>query len=182
MSETNIFLVPIDEPGGPRRDLKARVLSYLTEVGIIDGFYDEDLGWYAAGAKSGQLFGGTAAQPAFEYAIIYDRQQAHFVPDSHTGGFGARCTTCEAGLDEAVYQMLEDQGEDEDAVDMAHASIRCSCGAELPLVSLRTEIDTAVSRFYLNFCHVDSLAVDPTILSKLAALVGAPLRLVGERL
>ncbi|MCC6738879.1 MAG: hypothetical protein IT452_07515 [Planctomycetia bacterium] len=184
MSELNVFLVPTDKPLSGRRGIKDRILDYLEGRGIVAGFYDEKLEWYAAGPRSFELFRGSAAGgPAFEYAIIYDRNEAHFVPDAHTAGFGARCVSCQADLDEPVYQVLEEQGECSEVKDVAAVSIRCpSCRHPNPLVTLQAEVETAVTRFYINFCAVESLDVNPAILAELREIVGAELALVVERL
>src|SRR5262245_41691787 len=130
MSELNIFLVPADEPSLVKREFADVVLAFLTECGIVNGFYNEELGWFAAGSNSGNLFGKeSSASPAFEYAIIYDQSAAHFVPDSHTGGFGTKCIDCRANLDEVLYEMLDEQGEGKDAKDVRYWRITCpNCG------------------------------------------------------
>lgn len=56
MSEWNLFLVPADEPGPGRRGVGEEVLQYLEGRGIVEGFYDRELGWYAAGTNSALLF------------------------------------------------------------------------------------------------------------------------------
>jgi len=184
VSETNIYLVPVDEPSPRRRMVKPKIVRYLTENGIIDGFYDEALGWYAAGPRSCELFGTTGdSDPAFEYAIIYDRSEAHFIPDSQTAGFGARCTSCASNLDDALYRLLEEQGDDADAKDMAGASARCdACGTLHPLVGLKAQIDTAVTRFYVTFCVVDHLTIAPAVSHRLSEIIGATIKVVPERL
>jgi hypothetical protein len=184
MSDSNVFLVPADEPGPKRRSIKRKVLALLERRGIVKGFYDEELGWYAAGPRSSDLFNGLdAGAQAFEYAIIYDRRAAHFVPDSHTGGFGARCGGCGATLDDVLYDLLDEQGEDEDAKDMTNASIVCpGCKQANALTSLSAEVETAVSRFFINFCVVDTFDVAAAVVSELEAIVGAKLRIIPERL
>lgn len=184
MSEYNFYLVPVDEPSAGRRGIGDRILNYLEQQGVLEGFYDEELGWYAAGPKSADLFTDVSAKgPAFEYAILYDRQEAHFVPDSQTAGFGARCSGCQADLDEEVYELLEEQGEGEEVIDVAGRKLNCpKCRLPNPLVTLKAEIDTAVTRFYVNFCAVDSFNLNPEILDELQKIVGTKFRLVGERL
>ena len=185
MSELNAFLVPVDEPGPKRRAVGKKVLAFLEEKGIVDGHYDDEPAWYAAGPNSSDLFSnvGDADDPAFEYAIIYDQSEAHFVPDSHTAGFGAACTNCGFGLDEALYEALAEQGEGEDAVDMVDASIECpGCRHANPLVNLKAEIPTAVTRFYINFCAVDSADFSREIVEGLENIVGAKLRVIPEQL
>jgi hypothetical protein len=184
MSEWNLFLVPEDEPRPSQRGVGDQVLRYLEDSGIVEGFYDEDLGWHAAGPNCARLFTNPDADgPAFEYAVIYDRPAAHFVPDSHTAGFGARCGSCGADLDEALYRFLEKQGEGADAQDVADLAIACSsCGRATPVSSVKAEIDTAVTRFYLNVCVVDSFELSPTVMRDLERIVGSPLRVIRERL
>lgn len=184
MSELNFFLVPEDEPGPGQRGVGEIVLRYLEDKGIIEGFYGQEHGWFAAGPRSNSLFVGRDADgPAFEYVIIYDRAAAHFVPDTHTGGVGAKCRSCEAGIDEAIYDFLEEQGEGEEAQDVADTTLVCgSCGHANPLRGLDAEAATAVTRFFLNFCIVDTFELSQDIVRDLEALVGAPLRLIEERM
>lgn len=105
------------------------------------------------------------------------------MPDSHTGGFGAICESCNADLDEALYEFLEKQGEADEAQDVADVAIACpSCGRCNPLVGLKAQVDTAVTRFYLNVCVVDSFDLSSEVIRDLEAIVRSPLRLVQERL
>lgn len=184
MSEINLFLVPRDEPRSTKRGSRQRVLDYLEEKQIINGYYNKELAWFAAGKQSTSLF--TAQEfsgPAFLYAIIYDQDAAHFVPDAHTAGFGAICRFCMADLDENLYAMLEDQGEAENAKDMKEAAVTCStCGQPNPLRSLKAMIETAVTNFYMNFCNVNSIEFAKEIKQDLEEIVGVPLRVILERM
>ncbi len=182
MSEYNVYLVPVDEPSTRKRGVKTKVVKCLDRHGIVHGFYDEALGWYAAGPSSTDLFVDVEDDdPAFEYAIVYDRQDAHFVPDSHTGAFDAQCSDCKATIDEAIYEMLNE--EDDDVQDMTGRAVVCpSCAHPNPLESLNAGIDTALTRFFLNFCVVDTFEFNPKIIAELERIVGGKLRVVPERL
>src|SRR5262245_51213922 len=104
MSDLNVYLVPADEPSPKQRNIGKKILAYLEEKGIVDGFYDEEFGWYAPGPNSPDLF-ADADDPAFEYVIIYDERAAHFVPDNQSYGFGTKCIKCGIQLDEALYEI-----------------------------------------------------------------------------
>ncbi len=179
MSEVGVYLVPVDEPA-PQRNLCGPVLRYLKARGIVNGLYDDELGWYAAGPHSTSLFTGSE-QPAFEYAIIYDDSRAQFVPNSHSAGFGSSCASCKAELDEQLYDYLNEQAEAEAVSDAASHAIACPCGHSNSLVTLRAQIDTAVTRFYLNFCAVDGEGPDAAIVKDLEGLLGCQLRIIWER-
>ena len=184
MSERSVYLVPVDEPSPRMRDVRDRVVAFLKRRGVIDEFYDKSLGWYAAGSRSADLVCNIAGDdPAFEYAIVYDRKEAHFVPDSHSGDFGANCLHCQADLDPTLYDMLEEQGDLDDAQDMADYSVTCpSCNRPNSLRILNSEIDTALTRFFINFCCVDTFDLNAEIISELERIVDAKLRIIPERL
>ena len=184
MSEHNIFLVPVDEPFRHCREVSEKVLAFLRERRIVGGCYDEELGWHAAGEHSAQLFSeGTADNPAFEYLIVYDREAAHFIPDNHTGRFGASCSACNAFLDEVIYEFLNEQGEGEDALDVRDTAIKCPiCQHPNQLIRLRSEIPTAVTTFYLNFCDVDSFEIADDVQVQIERILGSKLRVIPERL
>jgi hypothetical protein len=183
MSELNVFLAAAIPPLRSPDDIRRDAVALLERRGIIDGFYDEELGWYAAGPRSGEVFSAKSENPAFEYAIVYSRREAHFVPDSHTGGFGAMCTQCLSDLDEEVYALLNEQGEGDDAVDVSGAAFTCpTCRLAIPLTALHAEIATAVTRFFVNFCVVDTFEISPDLIQALEALVGTPIRVIPERL
>jgi hypothetical protein len=186
MSEINIFIVPTEEPLKFRKGLGKTINEYLENKGITEGLYDQDLGWLAAGNNSGVIFPNiniSQDDAAFEYAIIYNRDAAHFVPDAHSGGFGAKCTACNTELDDILYEFLDEQGEGDNAIDVSSKSLLCpECNLPNPLVSLDTAIETCVSKFYLCFCVVDEIKVNPKIIKELEALVGSKLKIIPERL
>lgn len=183
MSEWSLYLVPAVEPSSGQ-GVGEKVLRHLEDSGIVEGFYDEALGWHAPGPNSARLFADPQTDgPAFQYLVIYDRAAARFVPDSHMGGFGAICGTCDADLDGALYELLEQHGQGADAPDAAESALVCpSCGRATPLAALRTRVDTTVTRFYLNVCAVERFDLSPSALRALEGLVGSPLRVIRERL
>lgn len=179
MAETTVYLVPERDlaPGQARRD---DVVRYLESRGVLEGFYDEEEGWLGAGPRSSSLFPG-ADDPAFEYAIVYEQPRAHFVPDSHSAGYGATCASCGADLDESLYDLLTDG--DEEPRDAAALTLKCpNCAHSTPLSALNARVDTAVTRFYVNFCVVDGVAPSAEILGELERLLGVPLRVLWERM
>ena len=183
MSETNVYIVPGDSLRD-RQGLRTEVVAFLENTGIVAGFYDADLGWYAAGKKSHDLFAiPVRPGPAFEYLIVYDGVAARFVPDSCSAGYGATCLACGASIEDELYELLDEQGDDDDPVDVTGRALRClECHALNELGSLSCEIETALTRFYLTFCHVDTLVLSPSVLQGLQRLLGSPLRILSERL
>jgi hypothetical protein len=184
MSETNFYLVPIGDESARTRGKKHIIVEALSRRGILDGYYDEELGWFAAGPRSVELFAAaTIEHPAFEYAIVYDEADSHFVPDSHTGGFGSKCQACGAELDEQLNELLDEQGSSDEPVDVAGWRILCpSCEVSNALEQLSAEIPTAVTRFFINFCVVDSVDVNPDVMRELEELLACRLYIVPERL
>jgi hypothetical protein len=179
-SETNLYLVPAPEAEALHpRLVGQRVVAHLRRLGIIAGMYDSRLGWLGAGRRAAELFRDRNAV-GFEYLIVYEGSSAQFVPNAHTGAFGAVCQHCGSSLDEALRALLRDEQHRGDARERR---VRCDvCGTEQALGDLRCQHDSALTCFYLNFCNVSSIELAPKVMSELESLVGAELRVVLEQL
>lgn len=184
--ELNLYLLPAEERLG--REFVRRALHWLRQMDIVDGYYDVGLGWHAPGLGSWGLIGSEPpehhaehASRAFEYLIVHEGPRAEFVPNAHTGPFGARCG-CGSSLDEAVYEYLARQSAGR-VSDALQDILTCQrCGKVVPLAALPCEIETAVTSAYLNFCHLDSDSIAPEVLTRMEELAGGPLKQVRERL
>jgi hypothetical protein len=179
-SETNLYLVPaLDAEALQPRLVGQRVIAHLRGLGIVAGLYDSRLGWLAAGRRASELFQDNGAV-GFEYLIIYEGPGAQFVPNAHIGAFGAVCSSCDSSLDDALRTLLRDE---QLAGDARARSVSCeACGTSHGLGTLNCSHDCALTCFYLNFCNVGSVELDPKVMGELEALVGADLRIVLEQL
>lgn len=184
MSFWNVYLVPLGEPVPTKKWHSGTVLEYLESRGIVGGLLPPAPGTYAVGTHARDLFSPLAAgDPAFQSVVLYDKPGARFVPHAHVGGFGASCSSCGTGLDGALAELLAGQAGTEEPKDLAGGSVPCpSCGHANALISLCSDIDTAVTRFYIEFCRADSLELSRSLIVELERVVGDALRIVPERL
>ncbi len=175
MSEWNAYIVPTDDRRC--RGKGPALIAYLESVGLIDGFEDEELGWYAGG--DGDAF----PTVAFEYAEVYDSEAAHFIPSGTTGGYGARCPACGADLDNTLYRLRDKWPESHEQKDMAGIVVRCrACRAITPLAGLSFEIDTAMTRFYLMLANAEPSEWEAGFLRAVEQVLGCETRVVMERM
>ena len=175
--ELNIYLVPT-RPERVSRSDGVKLVEWLTARGIVGAPFDRGLGWLAPGPFSHLLFSPSAGErPAFEYLIVHNGEE-QFVPNAHTGRFGARCSHCGDWLDDELHAFLRNPGE----VGVDGEGLVCSCGMSTPIRTLGCEIDTAVTPFFVNLCHVDSAQLCPETQLAIEAVLGSPVRVLRERL
>ena len=175
--ELNIYLVPA-QPERLGRSSGCQLVEWLREEGVVGDAFDRGLGWLVPGPASHLLFSLDAGErPAFEYLIVHDGEP-QFVPNAHTGRFGARCSHCGDWLDDELHAFLREQGE----AGVQGEALVCPCGASTPVRDLQCEIETAVTPFFLNLCHVDSAQLRSEMLRAMEAVLGSPLRVLRERL
>ncbi len=175
--ELNVYVVP-EDPRGLGPHALQRVVDWLIAEGIVGCVYDQGLGWFAPGERSDLLFADVrAGDQAFEYVILYAGSSYQFVPNAHTGRFGATCPVCRGDLDEVLHAFVQ-QG----TGDASSHALRCSCGVQTPVARLDCAIETAVTPAYLNFCHVNSGELRDGARAAIEAAMGRPIRIVRERL
>jgi hypothetical protein len=175
LSEWNAYIVPVDDR--PCRRKGDALIAHFQSTGLIDGFDDEELGWYAGGEGPGYL------GVHFEYLEVYDSDAAHFIPSGTTGGYGARCPACRAELDEALYRLRDGWPESHEKKDMAGIKVRCrSCGARTLLKDLPFEIETAMTHFFVMLANARPEEWDATFLQDVEWIVGCKCRVVMERM
>lgn len=195
--ELNLYVFPNERPSErhsdrclPRTDEHAPVTSFvhqavqwLREREIVGGTFDDELGWLAPGAHSGRLFDRESNDyPSFEYLILRDESTYEFVPNAHMGRFGASCPSCGSSLDDVVHEYLERQGSGL-IRDVRREPFRCQgCSLLIPPGALQCDIETGVTKTYLNFCHVESDALSPKLVAELEGFLGSSIRQVQERL
>src|SRR5580765_7601992 len=100
MAEWDACIVPTNDR--MCRGKKPAVVSYFQQIGLIDGFLDEEYGWYAGG--TGEKYPGIS----FEHIAIYDSDAVCFLPMCHTGEYLAKCPHCKGSLDDVIYELRED--------------------------------------------------------------------------
>ena len=175
--ELNVYLVP-EHPAAIDAGNWGEVLSWLQRERIVGCYFDEGLGWLAPGERSSHLF--VDARPGelgFEYLIPYWGSASQFVPNAHTGRFGAKCAGCGGDLDEALHEFIQ-RGTGDAAVD----ALVCGCGKRTRVAQLHCGIDTVVTPAYLNFCHVNSGELQADARRALESQLGGSVRVVRERL
>ncbi|MCR9145460.1 MAG: hypothetical protein NXI24_24690 [bacterium] len=107
MGEMDVNLFPEDRL--PVRDFGIRARRALTELRIIDGYYEEEEDLLAAGPNSLKAFPGDADyMVGFEYCSVYDFENADLVPGMPA--LEPRCPHCDADIDETYYSTLDESG------------------------------------------------------------------------
>jgi hypothetical protein len=175
LSEWNACIVPVDDRRC--RGKGDALIAHFQTTGLIDGFDDEEHGWYAGGEGPGY------PTVHFEYLEVYDSGAAHFIPSGTTGGYGARCPACRAELDETLYRLRDKWPESHEKKDMAGIKARCrSCGTRTPLKDLSFEIDTAMTRFFVMLANAEPEEWEGAFLRDIERIVGCKCRVVMERM
>ena len=182
MSETNIYLVPEDEPFHQKRGIVTEVITYLERNNIVDGYYDESKGWFAQGERASDIYAnpGTAG---FEYALVYDSASAKLIPEI---GYGfPRCPHCESDILESIESISEahlDKGT-YDAWDMSDAAVPClRCSSSIRLADLVSPGDTMMARFWIEFDCADGAETSPRFMSELSTIITTPVLVLYQRM
>ena len=175
--ELNVYLVPERPTAIDARDWRD-VLSWLERERIVGCYFDEGLGWLAPGERSAHLFADARpGELGFEYLIPYWGATSQFVPNAHTGRFGATCASCGGDIDEALHEFIQ-----RGAGDASTDTLMCRCGERTRVAQLDCAIDTVVTPAYLNFCHVNSGELRSDAQRAIESHLGGPIRVVRERL
>ena len=182
MSETNVYLVPTDEPYSQKRRIGAEVITFLEANGIIEGFYDEPKGWYAQGAQAGDIYENPKSF-GFEYALVYDSAAAKLIPEI---GYGfPRCPRCGSDIVESIHDLSEAKLDDEayDAWDMSEVSVPCAaCNSLVRLEELASVGQTMLARFWIEFDCADGDEISSKFMRELSSIIGADLVVMYERM
>ena len=117
MSTISAYFIPANK--FPIGQFSRKVRAALERLNIIDGYYDEERTTYAHGQ-----------QMIFEYASIHDTDKNKLVPEASSAGYGAICTNCNSGIDEELYDIINDyydfEGETGKEKDMTELKLTCS--------------------------------------------------------
>ena len=178
MSTWNAYIVPLDD--GPCVGKGPVLVTRLHELGIIDGFEDEELGWYTGGQ------GKAYPNVMFDYVEVYDAPDAyHFIPSATTGGYGATCPACGADVEGELRGDADDGEwpESHEKRDMSGIVVPCrSCGARPLLKDVRFEIPTAMTRFFVMLADASPSEWEPEFLQEVERVLGCKTGIVMERM
>ena len=174
MGWSDVYLIPAASSGAggqpladPRRYAE-RAAEVLTAMGVIDGPYDDDEGWYAAGEANEAPFlrehpivhdpSGVVINEeiAFETCIIYGRPELTVVPLEED--VDPRCPRCGADVgtehNATLIALLDDEGKPKTATGFADARVACpECGGSFRLDELTDALGGGIFLVnrYVNF-------------------------------
>jgi hypothetical protein len=181
MSSSSIFVIPTAF-AGTSREFALQIERELTDLGVIDGYYDERLGWFAAGEHSQLFFSSSYGEVAFEYAIIYGSEPYRMVPD--TGIHGFTCPQCNQRIDDVVCETVSDFYDAEEngpPQDMRLIEIQCSnCRSVDRLEVIPCSQETAWTNAYINFVDFEG-NLDFDKLRILEDRIGSHFRILYEK-
>jgi hypothetical protein len=175
VSEWNAYIVPVDD--GSCLGKGPALLAYFEAVGLIDGFDDEERGWYAGGE------GPAYPNVWFEYLEVYDSEAYLFIPSGTTGGYGATCPVCGYQLDKTLHRLRDKWPESHEKKDMLSITVPCrSCGVKTRLKDLQFEIDTAMTRFFVMLANGEPPEWDAEFVPDIERVLGCKTRIIMERM
>ncbi|WP_121357791.1 hypothetical protein [Flavisolibacter nicotianae] len=104
MSETTVYLIPKKyfEAG----EFKAKIETAFGKRKFIDGYYDEDSNWFAAGDNAYFLFDDSSEDEnsPFEYVEIHDTANKRLLPEGLQDP--VECPFCQADISKDVSASL----------------------------------------------------------------------------
>lgn len=173
MSAISVYFIPVNKLTSGA--FKPRAIQVLEQLGLIDGFYDDEEQGFAAG----EVF-------LFEYATIYDNTIKRLVPPAATGGYGAVCSHCNTDVEEIFCDTINgcyDLEFDGTAlVDMAGLKLTCkSCNTTLTLDALKYRQAVSFENQYFQFTYIAE-EISPSLLSQIQMRFGTPFHLIYERI
>jgi hypothetical protein len=173
MSTISVYFIPVNKLTSGA--FKPRAIQVLEQLGLIDGYYDEEEEGFAAG----QII-------LFEYATIYDHIIKRLVPQTSIAGYGAVCSHCDEDVDHIFYNTINDcydaECEGGGPVDMAGLQLTCGhCNTTTTLDALKY---TQTVCFENQFIQFNDLAdeISPSLLGQIQMRFGTPFQLVYEHM
>lgn len=152
MSETAVYLVP--RTTFSTGEFANKVIPLLEQHDIINGFYEEEHNWFAAGDQANLLFENPeeAGSPPFEYLEIHDNDCLRIIPEGIQGA--ACCSSCGTDLEELLTAALDLTCENEQVEgqesDMAEIVVICSsCGKKDKITGLQYAEKTLFASQYI---------------------------------
>lgn len=157
MSETTAYLIPKKhfEVG----EFETKIKTAFESLKLIDGYYDEDGNWFAAGDGAHSLFVDNAVDddPPFEYVEIHDTENKRLLPEGLQEP--ANCPFCQADISENVndflFEMTEKEYDEKNEIDMADAELLCPhCSKKSKLSALTYHEKIVFSNQYVCFVAI----------------------------
>jgi len=142
---------------------KEFITSVLQDQEIIDGYYEEEYQWFAAGNNSRSIFkeGNDENNPAFEYVEIHDTVNNRIIPDCTEDSYGAKCNSCKATLDDNLSDVLMDLADMESdsgiETDMTQLTIEChNCNYANKITDIDFDLPVRFKNQFICFVEIDS--------------------------
>lgn len=178
MSTTNTYLIP--DKAYKVGQFQKQVKKVLTQLEIIDGYYDQEDGLLAAG-ENGELIGST-----FEYCSIHDTKYKRLLPEATTSGYGSTCSSCKSDMDAVFYEALNDfydeEDEQEQEADMLTLQVKCPTCQYINLLSeLTFTTETLIANQFFQFVDLDEELNQNTV-KEIEQRLGCSLRIIYERM
>jgi hypothetical protein len=157
MSETTAYLIPKKhfEVG----EFKSKVETALEKLKLINGYYDEESNWFAAGDNAHLLFanGSPEENPSFEYVEIHDTVNNRLLPEGLQEP--VECKVCHTNVQEDVNELLfsitEKEYDLKREADIATAELLCpTCGQKSKLSALSYHEKIAFTNQYVCFVAI----------------------------
>lgn len=157
MSETTAYLIP--KKHFDVGEFKVKVEDAFEKLKLIDGYYDEDSNWFAAGDNAHSLFTDSSVDEnrPFEYVEIHDTANNRLLPEGLQEA--VQCPFCQTDimedLNEFLFETTEKEYDEKNETDMAAAELRCpNCGKKSKLSALTYHEKIAFSNQYICFVAI----------------------------
>jgi hypothetical protein len=142
---------------------KKLITSLLETQLIIDGYYDEEYQWFAAGKNSHSIFkeNNDPINPAFEYVEIHDTVNNRIIPDSTSDNYRAKCGSCKGiiddGLMDALWNLADEENESGIETDMTLLTIECPhCQCTNKITDISFDLPVRFKNQFACFVEIDS--------------------------
>ena len=142
---------------------KKLITSLLESQEIIDGFYEEEYQWFAAGKNSHSIFkeNNDDTNPAFEYVEIHDTVNNRVIPDCTEDNYGAKCNNCKTDLDEtlsdALMELADVESESGTETDMIQLTVECqNCKHTNKITDINFDLPVRFKNQFVCFVEIDS--------------------------
>jgi hypothetical protein len=139
------------------------ITSNLEAQEIIDGYYEEEFQWFAAGKNSHSIFKESTddTNPAFEYVEIHDTVNNRIIPDCTEDSYGAKCNNCKTNLDDTLSDLLMDlsdvESESGNETDMTQLIIEChNCNQTIKITDVMFDLPVRFRNQFACFVEIDS--------------------------
>lgn len=142
---------------------KKLLTSILEKEEIIDGYYDEELQWFAMGNKSHYIFKDVDDElpHCFEFVEIHDTINNRIIPDCTSEKYGAKCKNCKEDLDDSLNDVLMELAEleSENGIesDMTRLVIICrSCNNANKITDIDFDLTVKFNSQFACFVEINS--------------------------